>query len=246
MVSPSSLHQSALVSMSADVTAQAQCDAVAALQTAVLDALPSAARVEGSKVLLRLNPHLWRREDQWDVYHQPGAALGGPPSPAELRPWNMTWAGGEGWGGSVLKSFVERHPGLQASDLRLAYHGPKNDHRMADILFEGLDPKHKRSSCGRIPAGAYFGATLEDCGQYVDRWPADVVLFAIPKAACGTTRGDGAFMASEYDALPVGAYQFPTNWSFWNLCQGRPASEKLGIESIRKMLARAADTGHSH
>ena len=167
--------------MRADATVQAQCDTVAALQRAVLDALPSAARVEGSN--LRLNPHLWHREDQPDVYDQPGAARGGPPSPAELRPWSMEWVGGEGWGGSVLKSFVERHPGLHASDLRLAYHGAQNSNRMSRILFEGLDPKHKRPGHDGIRAGAFFGATLEDCKQYADGWPADVVIFAIPKAA---------------------------------------------------------------
>ncbi|KAJ1479140.1 hypothetical protein T484DRAFT_3639579 [Baffinella frigidus] len=111
---------------------QAKRDAVAALQRAVFGVLPSAARVEGFE--LRLNPHLWPKEDQRDVYSNPGAARGGPPSPAELRPWSQAWAGSVGWGGSVLDSLVARHPGLNASDLRLAYHGAKNSHRVSCIL----------------------------------------------------------------------------------------------------------------
>ena len=53
--------------------------------------------------------------------------------------------------------------GLNADDVRLAYHGTKNTNRVKHILLEGYDPKYNKhgGSGFRSPDGAYFGVRPE-------------------------------------------------------------------------------------
>jgi hypothetical protein len=126
------------------------------------------------------------------------------PSLRPLRDWNCT---GE-W--PALSMFLARYPNLKANDLRLAYHGAKNSYRATCIIYGGLDPRHRRFH----QTSAYFGVSLEAVKNY-----GDVVLFVIPKSACGTPRSDGAFTAQECDALPVATYVHRSPWTFGDLTQ---------------------------
>ena len=60
------------------------------------------------------------------------------------------------------------HPGLNAGDLCVAYHGTKNTNRVMHILHEGYDPKYnKPGGSGFTSAdGAYFGVRFDVAQQY--------------------------------------------------------------------------------
>ena len=170
---------------------------VAALQSVVLRAVESAPGCIDGHVL-RLNPHLWRKEDMRSVYNDRDKH-------AQL-PWGSEWP--------VVKTFARFHPGLSADDVCVAYHGTKNTNRVKHILNEGYEPKYNKHGGNgfRSPDGAYFGVIPEVAQKY-----GDLLLFIIPKTACGTVRGDGAFLAPAISTLPVGTYQRPSNYGFGNL-----------------------------
>ena len=175
---------------------EAERVSLARFQLAVLDALEHADTSEGLHLIM--NPHLWRPADRVAAYKQ---------TSERLRAWDSDW--------SVLKAFHERHPHLSAGDFCLAYHGAKNSNRVKHILLEGLDQKYRREDCSGpagIQRGSFFGATVNVCKDY-----GDVVLFVIPKSACGKTRGDGAFQALEHDALPIATYKRPSGYNFVDL-----------------------------
>ena len=81
---------------------------------------------------------------------------------------------------------------------------------MKHILLEGYDPKYNThgGSGFRSPDGAYFGVRPEVAQKY-----GDVLLFIVPKTACESVRGDGAFLAPASSTL----YQRPSKWGFGNL-----------------------------
>lgn len=170
---------------------------VAALQNVVLSAVDKAAACIDEHAL-RLNPHLWRKEDMRSVYSDRDKY-------AQL-PWSSDWP--------VVKAFAKQNCGLNADDVRLAYHGTKNTNRVKHILLEGYDPKYNThgGSGFRSPDGAYFGVRPEVAQKY-----GDVLLFIVPKTACESVRGDGAFLAPASSTLPVGTYQRPSKWGFGNL-----------------------------
>ena len=167
--------------------------------SAVLRAVDSAAGYIDGHVL-RLNPHLWRKEDMRLVYddHSKYAQL----------PWGSEWP--------VVNRFAMRHPGLGVDDVCVAYHGTKNTNRVMHILHEGYDPKHNKpgGSGFTSPDGAYFGVRADVAQKY-----GDVLLFIVLREHCGhkQIRGDGAFLAPASSTLPVGAYQRPSNYGFGDL-----------------------------
>ena len=167
------------------------------LQNAALSLVQQADITKDERVL-RMNPHLWRSDDMYTVYRDPTLR--------NQKLWNCDWP--------KLRSFVNRHGLIQTEDFQLAYHGARNSNRASHILFEGLDPKFRRQGPGHRDH-AFFGVSTEACKAY-----GDIVLFVIPKSACSGVRGDGAFTAHEFDALPIGLYQYPSNWSFSDLFNG--------------------------
>lgn len=170
---------------------------LAALQSAVLFAVDLAAESINGHVL-RLNPHLWRKEDMRSVYRDRGNG--------SQLPWSSEWP--------VVKQFEVLHPGLGADDVCVVYHGTRNTNRVKHILLEGYDARfNKPGSYGTLSRdGAYFGVSASVAQSY-----GEVILFIVPKAACGTVRGDGAFLAPACSTLPVGTYQRPSNWGFGDL-----------------------------
>ena len=171
------------------------------LQVNVLAAIELLAEPSTDGSVLVMNPYLWKQEDMHSVYNDP--------SLRRLCEWNWT-----GW--PVLSSFLVRHPNLNADHLRLAYHGAKNSYRATHILFEGLDPEHRRGNY----TSAFFGVNLEAVRDYGKVKYGEIVLFVIPKSACSTPRrSDGAFTAQECDALPVAIYIQRSNWTFSDLMQ---------------------------
>jgi hypothetical protein len=163
------------------------------LKGIVLAAAERADDVCGRKLIM--NPHLWNREDMSGIFD-------GNTDPRQT-PLSSSWP--------ALTAFMAMHPSLSAGDVRLGYHGTKNGNRVSKILFEGLRPEWRR---GRF---CYFGVSAEACRQY----GLDIAVFLIPKSACGTVRGDGAFDAQECDALPVAAYCRPSGYLFCNLLNDR-------------------------
>ena len=121
-------------------------------------------------------------------------------------PWGPDWP--------VVKTFAGLHLGLSYEDVCVAYHGTKNKNRVQHILYEGYEPKYNKHGGNgfRSPDGAYFGVIPEVAQKY-----GDLLLFIVPKTACGTVRGDGAFRAPAISTLPVGTYQRPSNYGFGNL-----------------------------
>ena len=137
---------------------------VAALQSVVLRAVESAPGCIDGHVL-RLNPHLWRKEDMRSVYNDRDKH-------AQL-PWGPDWP--------VVKTFAGLHLGLSYEDVCVAYHGTKNTSRVMHILYEGYEPKYNRpGGFGfRSPDGAYFGVIPEVAQKY-----GELLLFIVPKTAC--------------------------------------------------------------
>ena len=165
------------------------------LQRAVLSLIPDADAM--SQYQLRMNPHLWCNDSTYAVYRDPNLRT--------LKPWNREWP--------KLELFLQRHPGLVAGDLLLAYHGTPNRYNVSRILFAGLDPKCRRFT--PLFNKAYFGTSAEACRQH-----GDIVLFVVPKSAVTICNGDGVFSVNESDALPIGTYQKPSDWNFGDLFSG--------------------------
>ena len=191
---------------------------VATLQSVVLRAVDSAPGCIDGHVL-RLNPHFWRTEDMRSVYNDRDMY-------AQL-PWGSEWP--------VVKAIASLHPRLSADDVCLAFHGTKDTNLVKHILHEGYEPKYNKhgGSGFKSPDGAYFGINAEVAQKY-----GKVLLFVIPKTACGGVRGDGAFHAPASSTLSVGAYQLPSNYGFGNLFLWRVSPENQGVAKSCVLLCQ--------
>jgi hypothetical protein len=204
-------------------TMTSQHEVLSALRDRIVNAFYALHRND-AELVPRLNPHLWHEEDQSGIHYCRVDLFS--------KPLNAEWP--------KLLEFLEWHPNLEVQQLRVAYHGATNDYRGAHILFEGLQENHRRYG-----GGPFFGKNAEHCTQY-DGGGSGLLAFLVA-GWDGTTRGDGAFSVLEADALPIAMYQWPSNYGFSNLRQGKPkGAMPNGSPNIEVLHVQQQQRQHRH